>query len=83
MKVCISFVVLSLCKMFLIVHQTCFVAVLPIYLIHPQVKLYCTAEVPASDLFRQDIGGNAAMSNESLGLMDDLDLVWVARTSCM
>ena len=53
-------------------------------MVYPQVKLYCTAEVPASDLFRPDTGGNAAISDESRELMDDLDLVCVVHTSnCM
>ena len=62
------------------IHQICFVVVLPISLAHLLVKLYCTAEVPASDLFRPDTGGTATMSDESRELMDDLDFVWVAHT---
>ena len=44
------------------------------------MKLYCAAEVPASDLFRPDIGGTSAMSDKFRELMDDLDLAYIGGT---
>ena len=70
MEVCISSADLVIVRPILhnvVIHQICFVTYCASYmrLVHPQVTLYCTAEVPASDLFRTDTRGTATMSDES------------------